>query len=132
MEKLFRPFFTTKAPGKGTGLGLSTSLGIVKNHGGFMTVTSKVGQGTQFKFHLPASAEAQSSPSKATLPRGNGEGVLVVDDEAIALVVARTALENYGYKVLTAANGLEALTALSEKRDAIDLIMIDIGMPHMW
>jgi PAS domain S-box-containing protein len=131
MEKLFRPFFTTKAPGKGTGLGLSTSLGIIKNHGGFMTVASKVGQGTQVKFHLPTSDETQPSSPKSSLPQGNGEGVLVVDDEAIALVVARTALENYGYKVLTAANGLEAITSLSENREVIDVIMIDIGTPLM-
>jgi two-component system cell cycle sensor histidine kinase/response regulator CckA len=131
MEKLFRPFFTTKAPGKGTGLGLSTSAGIIKNHGGFMTVASKPGQGSLFKFYLPTSAEAQPASPKESLPRGNGEGVLVVDDESIALVVARTALENYGYKVLTAVNGLEAITSLSENRDAIDLIMIDIGTPLM-
>jgi two-component system cell cycle sensor histidine kinase/response regulator CckA len=96
-----------------------------------MTVASKVGQGTQVKFHLPTSDEAQPSSPKSSLPHGNGEGVLVVDDEAIALVVSRTALENYDYKVLTAANGLEAITALSENRDAIDLIMIDIGTPLM-
>jgi PAS domain S-box-containing protein len=131
MDKLFRPFFTTKAPGKGTGLGLSTSAGIVKNHGGFMTVVSKVGEGTQFKFHLPTSVDAQPASSKTSLPRGKGEGVLVVDHESIALVVARTALENYGYKVLTAANGLDAITSLSENRDAINLILIDIGTPLM-
>jgi two-component system, cell cycle sensor histidine kinase and response regulator CckA len=131
MEKLFRPFFTTKTPGKGTGLGLSTSAGIVKNHGGFMTVDSKVGQGTLFKFYLPTSVEAQPASPKSSLPRGNGEGVLVVDDESIAQVVARTALENYGYKVLTAANGLEAITSLSENRDNMGLVMIDIGAPLM-
>jgi PAS domain S-box-containing protein len=131
LEKLFRPFFTTKAPGKGTGLGLSTSAGIIKNHGGFMTVASKVGQGTVFKFHLPTSVEAQPVSSKSSLPGGSGEGVLVVDDEAIALVVTRTALENYGYKVFAASNGLEAITSLSENRDAINLIMIDIGTPLM-
>jgi CheY-like chemotaxis protein len=130
MEKLFRPFFTTKAPGKGTGLGLSTSLGIIKNHGGFMTVTSKMGEGTKFRVHLPASAEAQPSPSKSSLPRGHGEGVLVVDEETIAQVVARNALENYGYKVLAAANGLEAITSLSENRNLVDVVMIDISMPR--
>jgi two-component system cell cycle sensor histidine kinase/response regulator CckA len=131
MEKLFRPFFTTKAPGKGTGLGLSTSAGIIKNHGGFMTVASKPGQGSLFKFYLPTSTETQPASPKASLPKGNGVGVLVVDDESIALVVARTALENYDYKVFTAANGLEAITSLSENRDAIDLIMIDIATPLM-
>jgi len=133
MEKIFQPFFTTKAPGKGTGLGLSTSLGIIKHHGGFLTVHSEMGRGTQFKFYLPAVIEALSTttPQEPSLPTGNGECILVVDDEAIVLVIARTALENYGYRVLTAASGLEAITCLAEKRNAVDLVITDMLMPLM-
>jgi PAS domain S-box-containing protein len=132
MAKIFRPFYSTKAPGKGTGLGLSTSQGIIKNHGGFMTVTSKVGQGTEFKFFLPAVTEGSPTvlPEPA-LPRGNGESILVVDDEAVVLAVARTTLENYGYRVLSAENGLEAVTSLSENRDDVDLVITDMDMPLM-
>lgn len=132
IEKIFRPFYTTKAPGKGTGLGLSTSLNIIKNHGGFLVVNSEVGRGTEFKFYLPAAMEspANVSPDSA-LPMGNGEGILVVDDEAIVLVIARTALENYGYRVLTATNGLEAISCLNEKSKSIDLVITDWVMPLM-
>jgi len=133
MEKIFQPFFTTKSPGKGTGLGLSTSLSIIKNHGGFLTVHSEVGHGTEFKFYLPAVIEVlpAATPKEPPLPTGNGECVLIVDDEAIVLVIARTALENYGYRVLTAAGGLEAITCLSEKHDAVDLVITDLNMPLM-
>ncbi|HEY3760223.1 MAG TPA: response regulator [Verrucomicrobiae bacterium] len=132
MEKIFRPFYTTKGPGKGTGLGLSTSANIIKNHGGFLVVDSAVGHGTEFKFYLPAVIER--SPASATpspLPMGNGESILVVDDEAIVLVIARTALENYGYRVLTATNGLEAISLLNERSKSIDLVITDMAMPLM-
>jgi PAS domain S-box-containing protein len=132
MENIFRPFFTTKDPGKGTGLGLSTSLNIIKNHGGFLVVNSQVGNGTEFKFHLPAFMERSSAtPANDALPMGNGERVLIVDDEAIVLVIARTALENYGYRVLTATNGLEAISCLNEKPQGIDLVITDWIMPLM-
>ncbi len=132
MEKIFRPFYTTKAPDKGTGLGLSTSLNIIKNHGGFLAVNSEVGRGAEFKFYLPAVLEpSPPPPSGSALPMGNGEGILVVDDEAIVLVIARTALENYGYRVLTATNGLEAISCLNEKSKSIDLVITDWVMPLM-
>ncbi|HXF09938.1 MAG TPA: ATP-binding protein, partial [Desulfuromonadaceae bacterium] len=133
MGKIFHPFFTTKGPGKGTGLGLSTSINIVKNHGGFMVVHSEVGKGTEFRFHLPATRIGQpgTGANPAPLPIGNGEGVLVIDNEAIVLVIARTALENYGYRVMTATNGMEAITCLNEKRDAANIAIIDLNLPHM-
>lgn len=132
LKRIFQPFFTTKIHGKGTGLGLSTSLGILKNHGGFMTVTSKVGQGTDFKFYLPASTgvSPQDSP-EPDLPRGNGEQILVVDDEAVVIAVVRTTLENYGYQVLVAENGLEAISSFSGNRDTLDLVILDFAMPLM-
>jgi PAS domain S-box-containing protein len=130
MEKIFQPFFTTKAPGKGTGLGLPTSLSIIKNHGGFLTVHSDVGKGTEFKFYLPAFIEVMAA-NESALPAGNGEGILVVDDEAIVLVIALTILENYGYRVLTATTGLEAITRLAEKRDTVDLVIANLNMSSM-
>src|SRR5204863_304443 len=93
LTKIFQPFFTTKAAGHGTGLGLSTSLTIVKNHGGFMTVQSAAGHGTEFKVYLPAiepPGAPEPTPSAAALPAGNGEGVLIVDDEAAILALSKT------------------------------------------
>lgn len=132
MEKIFQPFFTTKAPGKGTGLGLSTSLNIIKNHDGFLTVKSKVGQGTEFKFYLPAMTASMTSPTpkEPLQPSGHGERILIVDDEAITLVIARTALENFGYQVLTANSGLEAIAILDERRD-VDVVISDLAMSVM-
>jgi len=132
LEKIFRPFYSTKAPGKGTGLGLSTSRGIIESHGGFMTVTSNVGKGTEFKFHLPAMSETAPSVSREpALPRGNGESILVVDDEAVVVAVVRTTLENYGYRVLAAENGLEAVATLSKNRDTVNLVITGLDMPLM-
>ena len=134
LEKLFQPFFTTKEPGKGTGLGLSTSLGIIKAHGGFITVKSQVGQGTHFDIYLPAlspTLEPNAEPKLARLPTGNGEGILVVDDESSICEITKAALENYGYRVFVAHSGPEALTLYGEKRDEIVLVITDTDMPLM-
>jgi CheY-like chemotaxis protein len=133
MSKIFQPFFTTKAPGKGTGLGLSTSLNIVKGHGGFMVVQSEVGRGTEFKFYLPVASEAvsEAAPEPMALPGGSGECVLVVDDEESILAIVRAALENYGYKVLTAASGPEAITRFARNTADIRLVITDLDMPFM-
>jgi signal transduction histidine kinase/CheY-like chemotaxis protein len=132
-DKIFQPFFTTKAPDKGTGLGLSTSMTIVKNHGGFMTVDSKVDRGTEFKFYLPAATGPtdNSVPPKPVLPNGNGERIMVVDDEEAVLAIVRTTLEHYGYRVMTANGGLEAVAQFSPKRKEIDLVITDLVMPFM-
>jgi PAS domain S-box-containing protein len=133
-DKIFDPFFTTKAPGKGTGLGLSTSLAIIKNHGGFMTVDSKVGHGTEFNFYLPAmttSAETDTVLLRSSLPNGNGECILIIDDEEAILAITRSALENYGYRVLSANGGVEAIALFAEKQKEIDLIITDLNMPFM-
>lgn len=133
LKKIFQPFYSTKGLGKGTGLGLSTSLGIIKNHGGFMSVQSKVGIGTEFKFYLPALVEApaKAPPATSALPAGNGECVLIVDDEATVLAIARTALETYGYGVLTACSGMEAAARLTEKGNSVDLAVIGLTLPFM-
>ena len=134
LEKIFLPFFTTKEPGKGTGLGLSTSLSIAKNHGGFMTVESTVGAGTDFKLFLPAvigAVDAEAAPQKPSLPAGNGECILVIDDEEAMLALVRTTLENYHYRVVTAASGPEAVIRLGEKTDEVGLVITDFEMPFM-
>jgi PAS domain S-box-containing protein len=131
---IFQPFFTTKSPGHGTGLGLSTSHTIVQNHGGFMTVDSVVGRGTEFKVFLPALAEAgmEAKPAAAApLPTGKGQLILVVDDEAAILALAQSTLETYGYRVLTAASGPSAILTFSREHEDIQLVLMDKSMPFM-
>ncbi|MDE3067492.1 MAG: response regulator [Verrucomicrobiota bacterium] len=132
LDKIFEPFFTTKPPGKGTGLGLSTSLGIVKKHGGFMTVRSEAGRGTEFKCFLPAVGAGVKTTREPLLPpTGAGECVLVVDDEQGIVAIVRAALESYGYRVVTAGGGAEALTRFAEHPDALHLVIVDLDMPFM-
>jgi CheY-like chemotaxis protein len=134
LEKIFQPFFTTKAPGKGTGLGLSSCQSIVKNHHGFMTVYSEVNEGTEFKVYLPVGTTETERPGgerPPQLPAGHGERILIIDDEEGILALARTTLENYGYRVSTAASGIEAIARFREDPEAILLVMIDQTMPFM-
>jgi PAS domain S-box-containing protein len=129
---MFEPFFTTKGPGKGTGLGLSTAQTIVKNHDGIITLSSTAGQGTTFTIYLPAATEAAAARGAATgapAPRGNGETILVVDDEASILSISRQALEAFGYQVLTASNGAEALALFAQQRARIAAVLTDMAMP---
>jgi CheY-like chemotaxis protein len=132
--KMFEPFFTTKGVGKGTGLGLSTVLGIVRSHGGFVRVASKVGQGATFELYLPSTTNEQVAVKSETVtpwPRAHGEGVLVVDDEAAVREVARQALMGFGYQVITAARGAEALRIFQKRRGEIQLVLTDMMMPEM-
>lgn len=132
IEKIFDPFFTTKATGTGTGLGLSTSLTIVKSHGGFMHAVSQPGQ-TQIALYLPASEEAEKMEhtSDTQWPEGQGETLLLVDDEqAIREVLGRT-LTSTGYRVLFAANGKEALEVYRAHQADIRAAIIDVMMPVM-
>jgi len=134
INKIFDPFFTTKAHGQGTGLGLSTALGIVKGHGGFVNVYSEVGKGTQFKLHLPAIAPAQAGQVEAEppeLPVGHGEWILVVDDEAAIREITKGTLETFGYRVLTASDGTEAIALFAQDKDKIKVVLTDMVMPYL-
>jgi two-component system cell cycle sensor histidine kinase/response regulator CckA len=134
MARIFEPFFTTKEIGKGTGLGLSTVMGIVKTHGGFVKVASRVGQGTAFQVYLPAAARAEKTPvggGAAALPHGNGELILLVDDEAPILEVTRPLLESFNFRVFTAGDGVQALEVYKEHRAEIKAVVTDMMMPRM-
>jgi len=134
MEKIFDPFFTTKEVGKGTGLGLATVIGIVKSHGGFLTVQSELGAGTTFSVFLPASQDADAGAEKkqeAPLTGGNGELVLVVDDEPpIREALVRTLTAN-GYRAYTAEDGSDGLALFHQRRAEIDVVLTDIAMGQM-
>lgn len=132
LEKIFEPFFTTKEQGKGTGLGLSTSIGIVKGHGGFIRAYSEPGKGTRFHIYLPAllsSQDAVAEKAEQALPRGEGEWILVVDDEAPVRNVTRQTLEAFGYRVKTAADGAEAIAVYAAAKNDIRLMLTDMMMP---
>ena len=128
-ERIFDPFFTTKAIGRGTGLGLAMVYGIVRGHGGMITVESEPGRGTTFNICLPASEKA-ITPEKAVsdeILKGT-ETVLVVDDETMVLAVSRDMLESLGYRVYTAGSGQEAIAVYEETKDRIDLVILDMIM----
>lgn len=129
--RIFDPFFTTKDAGKGTGLGLSTSTAIIKNHGGFITVYSEPEKGSQFRVYLPVTDQLKTEPVRSTpnAPYGRGELVLLVDDEASIRESVRQMLEAFGYRVITAANGAEALKLFVQHRDTVRLVLTDMMMP---
>ncbi len=135
LERIFEPFFSTKGPEKGTGLGLSTVIGIVKGHGGFIRVYSTLGKGSTFAVYLPAADSGAGDTALLaktnTAYRGNGETLLVVDDEPAVREVTRAALTALNFKVLTAASGTEALVQLMEKRTELRAVISDLHLPGM-
>jgi CheY-like chemotaxis protein len=132
LHRIFDPFFTTKEVGKGTGLGLSAVLGIVKSHGGFVDVHSEVNKGSQFNVYLPANqSTVPAIDDQLELLSGQQELILVVDDEAAICETTKTILEIYNYQVLTASDGLEAVTLFTEHHAQIQGILIDMMMPSI-
>jgi len=133
IKHLFEPFFTTKEQGKGTGLGLAMVYGAVKSHQGFVEVESKAGKGATFHLYLPlVAARSETDQVHAEEPvKGNGECILLVDDEPHLLAAGRDLLTSLGYKVLTAVNGQEAVDTFKAKADSIDLVILDVVMPVM-
>jgi len=130
--KIFDPFFTTKDRERGTGLGLASVYGIVKNHGGFITVESEKGEGTSFHIYLPASFKSMKKAKEMSKNVTHGAGtVLLVDDEEMIIQVASEMLQRMGYEVLTARNGKDALTMYREKQGTIDVVVLDMIMPEM-
>jgi signal transduction histidine kinase/ActR/RegA family two-component response regulator len=134
VDKIFDPFFTTKPPGQGTGLGLSTTLAIVKGHGGFLRLHSEPGQGTQVEVFLPATADPAAVVALEPgieAPRGRGETVLVVDDEAAIRATTRDLLEAHGYRVLEAENGAAAISTYAAHQAEVAVVITDLMMPVM-
>jgi len=135
MDRIFDPFFTTKEVGKGTGLGLSTVAAIVRAHGGFVNVYSEPGNGTTFRLYFPAREESgvdgEAERLGAELLRGQGEVILVVDDESSVREITKQTLQTFGYRVVTARDGADAVAIYAQRGDEIDLVLTDMVMPIM-
>lgn len=132
MQRVFDPFFTTKPVSKGTGLGLASAYGIIKNHGGFIDVSSEKGQGTTFSIFLPVSNKRIEHAKE--LPRtylSGKETILVVDDEPVILSLTTDLLEGLGYGVLTASNGIEAMATFEEYKYSVDMVILDMILPDI-
>lgn len=131
-RKIFEPFFTTKEPGKGTGLGLSIAYGIIKEHGGYINVQSRPGSGSTFRIYLPLMEEQSQKMeiSRFTMPEGGDETILLAEDDGTVMEMEAKLLQTYGYKVIKAANGSEAIEKFMSARDEIRLLILDIMMPN--
>jgi nitrogen-specific signal transduction histidine kinase/ActR/RegA family two-component response regulator len=137
--QIFDPFFTTKGVGKGSGLGLSTARSIVKAHCGFITFVSTEGIGTTFSIFLPTAEAGLSRPVRGDsvkpvtgpLPRGNGENILVVDDEESVRLIMRSTLESFGFRAVGAADGSEAIALFRSAPALFDMAVVDMQMPGL-
>ncbi|WP_246399447.1 PAS domain S-box protein [Geomonas silvestris] len=133
-QKIFEPFYTTKPSGRGTGLGLSIVYGIIKQHGGYITIESTCGIGTTFRIYLPltgSGAGERAGQSAADAPRGGKETILVVEDDAMVRNMVDSVLRSYGYSVVLAENGEEALSIFETRWQEISLALLDVVMPGM-
>jgi CheY-like chemotaxis protein len=133
LERIFEPFFTTKPTGKGTGLGLAVVHGIIQAHEGFITVESQVGQGTTFCVFFPAQAAgaAVSETTAAELPRGQGQHLLLVDDEPALTMSLRQLLSRLNYQITTSNSPREAMVLFQPDPARFDLVITDLAMPEM-
>ena len=132
LNVVFEPFFTTKEVGEGTGLGLSMVFGAVKSHGGVVEVDSRAGAGAEFRIYCPLHEVVEvSKPDTYQVLKGDGETILVVDDDRLVIDTASKVLKRLGYNVLTANDGLAALELFQQKWQKIDLVMLDLVMPGL-
>jgi signal transduction histidine kinase/ActR/RegA family two-component response regulator len=133
MDRIFEPYYTTKEPGKGTGLGLSVIHGIVKNHGGFITVESSAGKGSVFHVHLPTldDVEADVEKTARATKSGGNERILLVDDEPQIVAMGKKLLEKLGYRVTAQTSSVEALETFARQPHQFDLVITDMTMPNM-
>ncbi len=137
MKRIFTPFFTTKEKGKGTGMGLATSLEIIDQLEGWVTVESKKAKGTRFDIYLPRGVKEEVAASGEGISRfegmckGKAETILIVDDEEVVRNVAASLLKKLGYQILMASDGLEALEILQKQEGSIDLVLLDLTMPKL-
>jgi PAS domain S-box-containing protein len=133
VQRIFEPFFTTKELGRGTGLGLSLVYGVVKTHGGFVDVDSRLGEGTVFRLYFPVSGSAapgEDGPSDGEVPpEGKGEGVLIVEDEETLLELLESAFLDKGYRVFLAPDGVKGIAAYKEHMNEIAVVVTDFGLP---
>jgi len=131
-QRIFEPFFTTKEVGKGTGLGLSVVYGIIKQHDGYINVYSEPGMGTTFKVYLPlieAAASLEETAGDRVYPAGDGETILLAEDDAALRALSLLVLKQFGYQVITAVNGEDAVNKFREHADSIRLLLLDLIMP---
>jgi two-component system, cell cycle sensor histidine kinase and response regulator CckA len=134
LERIFEPFYTTKGVGSGIGLGLAIVYGVVQSHHGLILCESNRDAGTTFRVYLPALEGDRAAPAKEGRKKGDYRGaetILIVDDEADILDIAQSTLDQFGYTVLTARNGEEAVETYSRQGNQIDLVILDLGMPGM-
>jgi len=133
IDKIFEPFFTTKVVGEGTGLGLSLVYGIIKQHSGYINVYSEPGQGTSFKIYLPLIKEVIVEPKRTESPAETGgtETILLAEDEESVRGAITGILKEYGFTVIEAVDGKDAIAKYTENKDRIDLLILDVGMPNM-
>ena len=134
LERIFEPFFTTREVGKGTGLGLATVYGIIKQHGGEIRVSSEINKGTSFSIYLPliaTAAEEKTGADQQEAPCGGTETILLAEDDPQVRAMATTLLADYGYNVLVAETGMQAVDIFQKNHDNIDLLFFDLLMPEM-
>jgi PAS domain S-box-containing protein len=133
IDKIFEPFFTTKEPGKGTGLGLATVYGLISQHDGFLHVDSEIGRGTTFEVYLPKGERSEAAIESTTsdAPPAGTETILLAEDDESVRKLTQTILEGAGYKVLTAADGEEALALFVRHADNIGMMLLDVIMPKL-
>jgi two-component system, cell cycle sensor histidine kinase and response regulator CckA len=133
-DRIFEPFFTTKEPGKGTGLGLAMVFGIVRQHRGWIECRSEVNEGTSFELYLPRCTKEIAKPTNSSgpaAPRGTGETILLVDDDAMVRDFAERVLRGHGYRVMIAEDGKQAVEVFRRQQDQIDLVILDLTMPRL-